>query len=109
MVAAGELAGILWYPGAMCPFCNADLTAVTEVFRSSKCPSCGNDLKICLNCKFYDPDVHWECRETIPDRVSNKDSANFCDAFRFDPTRGKAKDLSKKLAAKDAFGSLFKD
>jgi len=93
----------------MCPFCNADLTAVTEVYRSSKCPSCGNDLKICRNCKFYDTSAHWECRETIAERVGDKDSANFCDFFRFDPTKGPAADLSKKKAAKDAFGSLFKD
>jgi hypothetical protein len=93
----------------MCPFCNADLTAVTEVYRSSKCPSCGNDLKICRNCKFYDASAHWECRETIAERVGDKDSANFCDFFRFDASKGPTADLSKKKAAKDAFGSLFKD
>jgi len=93
----------------MCPFCNAGLSSVTEVFRSSKCPSCGNDLKICRNCKFYDPSSHWECRETITERVADKDSANFCDFFRFDPTRGTERDLSKKDAAQDAFKSLFKD
>lgn len=93
----------------MCPFCNADLSAVTEVYRSSKCPSCGNDLKICRNCRFYDPSAHWECRETVAERVADKDSANFCDGFRFDARRGPAADLSKKQAAKDAFSSLFKN
>jgi hypothetical protein len=93
----------------MCPFCNADLTAVTEVYRSSKCPSCGNDVKICRNCKFYDPSSHWECHETISERVGDKDSANFCDFFRFDPAKGPAADLAKKKAAKDAFGGLFKE
>jgi len=93
----------------MCPFCNADLTSVEQVYRSSKCPSCGNDLKICRNCNFYDPSSHWECRETIAERVADKDSANFCDFFRFDATKGPAADLSKKKAAKEAFGSLFKD
>lgn len=106
--------GLVWlllpaYPGSMCPFCNADLSGVAEVYRSSKCPACGNDLKICRNCRFYDPSAHWECRETISERVSDKDSANFCDGFRFDPKKGPAADLSKKQAAKDAFGSLFKE
>jgi len=41
--------------------------------------------------------------------VADKDCANFCDGFRFDPRRGPAADLTKKQAAKDAFGSLFKD
>jgi len=90
----------------MCPFCNADLTAVTVVYRSSKCPSCGNDLKVCLNCQFYDPSAHWGCRETVGERVSDKERANFCDGFRFDPSRPPV-DLSKKKAARDAFKSLF--
>ena len=93
----------------MCPFCNADLSSVTEVYRSSKCPSCGNDLKICRNCRFYDPSAHWECRETVAERVADKDAANFCDGFRFDAIKGPAADQSKKKAAKDAFSSLFKD
>jgi len=93
----------------MCPFCSADLSAVTEVYRSSKCPKCGNDLKICKNCRFYVPSAHFECHETISERVADKDSANFCDFFRFDATKGPAADVSKKKAAQDAFGSLFKD
>ncbi|MEI8095369.1 MAG: hypothetical protein WCG80_14255 [Spirochaetales bacterium] len=99
----------------MCPFCNADLSHLTEVYRSSKCASCGNDVKICRNCKFYDPSSHWECRETVAEHVLDKDSANFCDGFRFEPTKGPRAglaaqaDLTKKKAAKDAFGSLFKD
>lgn len=92
----------------MCPFCNADLTNLGEVYRSTKCPSCGNDVKICRNCRFYDPSAHWECRETVAERVSDKEAANFCEGFRFDPRRAGPADLSKKQAAKDAFGSLFK-
>jgi len=92
----------------MCPFCNADLGAVGPVYRSSRCPSCENDLKICWNCRFYDPSAHWECRETVSERVADKDRANFCDGFRFDPHKGVA-DLSNKKSAKDAFSSLFKE
>lgn len=93
----------------MCPFCNADLTSITEVYRSSRCPSCGQDLKICRNCHFYAPEAHWECHETIGERVADKDSANFCDSFRFDPHRGQASGQEKKQAARDAFKSLFED
>lgn len=93
----------------MCPFCNADLTSVTEVYRSSKCPSCGNDLRIGSNCRFYAPSAHWECRETVTERVTDKEAANFCEWFRFDATRGPAADLSQKQAARDALKSLFKD
>jgi len=91
----------------MCPFCHADLTTLTAVYRSTRCPSCGNDVKICLNCRFYDPSSHWECRETVSERVADKESANFCDGFRFDPDRKALGDLSRKKAARDAFSSLF--
>jgi hypothetical protein len=45
----------------------------------------------------------------VSERVADKDSANFCDGFRFDAGKGKAADLDKKKAAKDAFGALFKN
>lgn len=35
-----------------------------------------------MHCEFYDPASHWECRESIPERVKDKDRANFCDYFR---------------------------
>jgi hypothetical protein len=37
---------------------------------------------VCLNCRFYDPSYHWECREDIPEEVKAKDQANFCEYFQ---------------------------
>ena len=39
---------------------------------SSTCPSCGKDLKICLNCRFYSPGAHWDCSETIDELVDGQ-------------------------------------
>jgi len=63
-----------------CYFCGT--TIDTPVYRSSLCPVCGKDLRICLNCSFYSPGSHWDCRETIGEAVKDKERANFCDFFR---------------------------
>jgi len=63
-----------------CYYCGAIIDG--KVYRSSVCPECGRDLKTCVNCTFYSPGSHWDCRETISDPVREKEQANFCDFFR---------------------------
>jgi hypothetical protein len=93
----------------VCIFCGYALDAQAEVHRSSLCPSCSRELKICLNCRFYRPGAHWDCAETIPEPVAEKDRANFCDYFRF-REGGAAADRSggeKRSKAKQDFRKLF--
>jgi hypothetical protein len=66
-----------------CHFCQAVVENPREVFRSSTCPACGRDLKICLNCRFHSSGAHWDCAETIDEPVHDKDRANFCTFFSF--------------------------
>jgi predicted RNA-binding Zn-ribbon protein involved in translation (DUF1610 family) len=66
-----------------CHFCGTVIENPREVYRSSACPHCGKDLKICLNCRFYSPGAHWDCSETIDEPVNEKDRANFCTFFSF--------------------------
>ena len=66
-----------------CHFCSAPVENPREVYRSSTCPACGKDLKICLNCRFYSPGAHWDCSESIDEMVRDKDRANFCTFFSF--------------------------
>jgi hypothetical protein len=49
-------------------------------FRES-CSSCGTDLHVCLNCKFYDSGAHHECRESSAEWVKDKERANKCEYF----------------------------
>lgn len=80
-----------------------------SVYRSSTCPSCGKDVKVCLNCRFYEPGAHWDCRETIQEPVRDKDRANFCDYFALSDIR-RAKGGSKKgESARNDFDKLFGD
>lgn len=83
-----------------------------EVFRSTKCPSCGADVRVCKNCRFYDPSAHWECRETIPDGVREKERANFCDYFKLGENPASpsgAADDGSQSKARNAFDALFSD
>ncbi len=72
---------------------------------------------MCRNCGFYLPGAHWDCRETIPEAVREKDRANFCEFFR-PQTETDAEDQAiadddksdkREEKARDQFNSLFGD
>jgi hypothetical protein len=54
-----------------------------KVGRRDECPRCGNDLRVCLNCAFFDPARANACMEPQVEPVKEKDRANYCDFFRF--------------------------
>ncbi len=92
----------------VCHACGQGLDPNFSVVRSSVCASCGKDLKVCLNCKFYSPSAHWECKESsISERVAEKDKANFCDWFRFKDSTGAVPEHPKDNKAKEDFFKLF--
>jgi len=95
-----------------CHFCKTVLEDNLEVFRSTLCPACSKDLKICLNCVFYSPGDHWDCRETIEEAVREKDRANFCSFFSFMEVSaadgGQKSGISHEKARKE-FENLFGD
>lgn len=91
---------------ATCFHCGNSLEG--PVFRSTICESCGKDVKVCLNCEFYSPGSHWDCHETVPEQVKDKDRANFCDYFRLSSKAGgPAKGKKKADDARNAFDTLF--
>ena len=95
---------------ARCFSCGHQFDPKLKAFRSTLCPSCGADVRVCKNCVFYDPTAHWECRETIPEAVRDKERANFCDYFRLgeNPATPKgAVDQEPKESARNAFDALF--
>ena len=94
---------------AHCYFCNSSLPEDISIYRTSTCPSCGKDLKICRNCKFYSPGSHWDCRETISEPVRDKENANFCDFFVLSISKKTSADSDKIKKARSQFDSLFND
>lgn len=93
---------------AVCNFCGNPFPE-GKIFRTTLCSKCGRELKICLNCDFYAPGVHWDCRETIPEAVREKDRANFCDYFRPRSGGGKAAENRGTEGSRAGFEKLFGD
>lgn len=87
------------------------------VFRNTVCENCGADVRVCLNCRFYDPEAHYQCHESIPEAVRDKDRANFCDYFQARKDDGTSEGpnesgdggAGKAESARRAFSSLFGD
>ena len=90
-----------------CAFCGQEIEVTDRIGRDDRCPRCANDLHCCLQCAFYDPAAHHECRESSAEFVSDKEKANFCDYYVFDPQV--QTDTHKKAGdAKKQFESLFR-
>ena len=99
---------------AVCYSCGNPLDPRARIYRNTVCEKCGKELHVCLNCKFYAPGAHWDCRETISDPVHEKDRANFCDFFALAEGNGNAEsgnrggnDGKKAEDARSQFDSLF--
>ena len=90
-----------------CHACNKELSGVLKVGRKDGCPSCGADLRCCLNCVFYDCAVSKQCRETVSELVREKEKSNFCDYFVFAEDRIAAADDGSAQVRK-ALDDLFK-
>ncbi len=88
-----------------CYSCGTELPR-GKVFRSTICPGCGKGVKVCLNCKFYLPGSHWDCRETISELVREKDLVNFCDFYLTTDT-AREKSTNKTGDIRTAFDKLF--
>ena len=65
----------------ICAACGAELGRFERVGRRDACSACGADLRVCRQCRFYDPAVADACREPVAERVADKTRANFCDHF----------------------------
>ena len=92
----------------VCHFCGTKLDVHLEVHRATTCGSCGKDLKICLNCRFYSKEAHNDCLESSAELVRDKDRSNFCDYFQFRDSADKSPAGANERARKD-FMNLFGD
>jgi hypothetical protein len=79
-----------------------------DVGDSSTCGNCGVDLRACIHCESFDPGARFECRETIPARVSPKDARNNCPQFSPRRTVEKETGSTAPTSARKAFDDLFK-
>jgi len=66
-----------------CHNCGEPWTLDGQPGRGETCMKCRADLRVCLNCAFYDPHVAQQCRERRAEPVLEKDVGNFCEFFEF--------------------------
>jgi len=89
-----------------CYACGEILKIDGMVGRRDSCSKCHRDLRCCKNCEFYDSHSYNECRETVAERVVEKEAANFCSFFRMAEER--LKEASRADDAKKKLEELFK-
>ena len=79
---------------------------IGRALRSDVCPSCKRDLHACVQCRFYDPGYHNQCREPKAEMVRERERANVCDYFEIAPDRQAGEDVND---AKRKLEALFKN
>jgi hypothetical protein len=73
------------------------------------CERCDRPLHVCRNCGFYDPAYNNHCRETMAERVVDKERENFCEYFAPAAlSSGAPVGQSPESAARERLESLFK-
>ncbi len=91
-----------------CHRCGNKLDGVDKISRTATCPHCGTYLHSCLNCAFYDPHAHNQCREPQSEYVLDREKANFCDFFTFRESKANGKREEEVDKARKAWEELFK-
>ncbi|MGD0656672.1 MAG: hypothetical protein ABSD38_01240 [Syntrophorhabdales bacterium] len=84
-----------------CHKCGEAVT-IEKVSRRDECEACHSDLRVCLNCRFYDQSKADQCFEPQVEPVKEKDRSNYCDFFQF-------REEGRKESAKDDAERLWKD
>tara|TARA_B100001093_G_scaffold508589_1_gene571093 strand:+ start:987 stop:1289 length:303 start_codon:yes stop_codon:yes gene_type:complete len=87
----------------VCHDCGTDVDMSARVQRRDECTTCGADLHVCKNCRFWDPSYQNECRENGSFYIRDREKANFCMSFEFNATletdAAEADDARSKLEA----------
>jgi ribosome-binding protein aMBF1 (putative translation factor) len=97
-------------PTRHCHNCGWEYTITGLPGRGESCHQCGSDLKVCLNCTYYDSRVAQQCRERRADPVQEKQAANFCEYFDFIRRDWKGKVVDQReQAARNKLKDLFGD
>ena len=78
-----------------------------EIAQDARCPRCGTDLHACAQCTSFDPGSTFECMQTIPARVSPKNTRNTCTLFMPRTTVERETTTPRTNSAQQAFDDLF--
>ena len=65
----------------VCHHCGEKGEYTPPISRRTECLSCQSDVRVCMNCRFYDETSYHECRESQASWVKEKEQGNFCSYF----------------------------
>jgi hypothetical protein len=92
-----------------CWKCGNPVETKERIGFHAHCERCDRPLHVCRNCSFYDPAYNNQCRETMAERMVDKERENFCEYFA--PAAGSAvapAGPSPERAARERLEALFK-
>jgi hypothetical protein len=97
----------------LCHRCGREVQLLAALQRTDGCAHCHSDLKVCLNCRFFDPGANNQCAEPQAEWCPEKEKANFCEFFEFRETAaaslpGYGGAQTQRDQARSAFDALFK-
>ena len=95
----------------MCWKCGNEIQVSSgqKISFADECSFCHSPLHCCLNCQFYSPGSHYDCRETVEELVRDKEKSNLCDYFKVKNSFSSQKNSLQIKAeqAKKNFDALF--
>ena len=92
-----------------CWKCGYRSETIERIGFRAHCPQCDRPLHVCLNCALYDPAYNNQCRETMAERVVDKERSNFCEYFAPSVDRGAAASVQPPdRIARQQLEALFK-
>ena len=91
----------------ICHKCSYIFSFNEVLSRTSSCENCHSDLKVCLNCSFFDIRASKQCLENQTSLVSDKEKANFCEWFV--PSQTEKEKNCQKQKKLSELGKLFKE
>jgi hypothetical protein len=78
-----------------CYSCKSKIVIQDKIAFRQDCDKCGNALHSCVQCQHYDPKVYNECKETMADRILEKQKSNYCEFFSASPKTSAVGDTKK--------------
>lgn len=92
-----------------CWRCGNTIDSKERIGFHAHCERCDRPLHVCRNCSFYDSAYNNQCRETMAERVVDKERENFCDYFAPAGQSTGAPGQSPERAARERLEALFKN
>ncbi len=89
-----------------CWSCGKSSEIQEQVGRRDECPQCGVDVRVCKNCRHFEPGAYNQCKESTAERVTNKDRANFCGMFQLEASSQRVEQSAEDARAR--LEALFK-